>query len=77
MQNYLKFIVLAFALHIVLANVVAQGAKNPYPAMAPLDQYLISDEKSEIAACTQCRTRFHLRWRRSHGAATRRISKLP
>jgi hypothetical protein len=49
MQNYLRFIVLAFALHIVLANAAAQGAKDLYPATAPLDQYLISDEKSEIA----------------------------
>jgi hypothetical protein len=49
MQNYLKFIVFAFALHIVSANAAAQGAKDLYPAMAPLDQYLISDEKSEIA----------------------------
>jgi hypothetical protein len=52
MQNYLRFIVFAFALHIVsanAANAAAQGAKDIYPAMAPLDQYLISDEKSEIA----------------------------
>jgi hypothetical protein len=49
MQNYLKFIVFAFALHIFSANAAAQGAKDPYPAMAPLDQYLIFDEKSEIA----------------------------
>jgi hypothetical protein len=55
MQNYLKFIVFAFALHIFSANAAnpanaaAQGAKDIYPAMAPLDQYLISDEKSEIA----------------------------
>jgi hypothetical protein len=52
MQNYLKFIVFAFALHIFsanAANAAAQGAKDLYPAMAPLDQYLISDEKSEIA----------------------------
>ena len=27
----------------------AQDDKTPYPAMAPLDQYLISDEQSEIA----------------------------
>lgn len=27
----------------------AQGAKTPYPAMAPLDQYLISDLDAEIA----------------------------
>jgi len=27
----------------------AQGAKAPYPVMAPLEQYLIPDEKAEIA----------------------------
>ena len=49
MQNRLKFVLFAFALHFASACVAAQGAKDPYPAMAPLDQYLISDEKSEIA----------------------------
>jgi len=49
MQNCLKFIILAFALCVPSANFVAQGTKNPYPAMAPLDQYMISDEKTEIA----------------------------
>lgn len=49
MRNCLKLIILAFALCIPSANFVAQGTKNPYPAMAPLDQYLISDEKTEIA----------------------------
>jgi hypothetical protein len=27
----------------------AQGAKNPYPTMAPLEQYLIADRNAEIA----------------------------
>ena len=27
----------------------AQAAKAPYPVMAPLDRYLIPDEKTEIA----------------------------
>ncbi len=27
----------------------AQDAKSPYPAMAPLDQYLIADRNAEIA----------------------------
>ena len=49
MQNRLKFVLFAFALHFASACVAAQGAKDPYPSMAPLDQYLISDEKSEIA----------------------------
>ena len=49
MRNHLKFIVLAFALHISLTGAVAQGTKDAYPAMAPLDQYLIPDEKTEIA----------------------------
>jgi hypothetical protein len=48
-----KIIARAFALQIVLVvtggQAIAQAAKTPYPAMAPLDQYLSSDEKSEIA----------------------------
>jgi hypothetical protein len=49
MPNCLKFILFAVALHIAATALVAQDPKAPYPAMAPLDQYLISDEKSEIA----------------------------
>jgi hypothetical protein len=48
-KNQVKIIVLAFALQIVLPGAVAQAGKAAYPAMAPLDQYLISDEKAEIA----------------------------
>jgi hypothetical protein len=52
-KNHLKIIALAFALQIVLpgigAQAVAQAGVSAYPAMAPLDQYLISDEKTEIA----------------------------
>jgi hypothetical protein len=54
MRNiHIKIVALAFALQIVLAGAggyaVAQSGKAAYPAMAPLDQYLISDEESEIA----------------------------
>jgi hypothetical protein len=52
-KNHVKIIALAFALQIVLpvagGQAVAQAGKAAYPAMAPLDQYLISDERSEIA----------------------------
>ena len=52
-KDQVKIIVLAFALQIVLPDAgrqaVAQAGKPAYPAMAPLDKYLISDEKSEIA----------------------------
>src|SRR5580698_3549103 len=52
-KNQARVIVLVFALQIVFANAgrqaVAQDGKAAYPAIAPLDQYLISDEKSEIA----------------------------
>ncbi|MBV9887245.1 MAG: hypothetical protein JO119_11920 [Acidobacteria bacterium] len=47
--NQLKTIALTFALLVVLPAAFAQAGKTLYPAMAPLDQYLISDEKSEIA----------------------------
>jgi hypothetical protein len=52
-RKHVRVIALAFALQIVLAFVlrqsVAQARKAAYPAMVPLDQYLMSDEKSEIA----------------------------
>jgi hypothetical protein len=52
-KSLIKIIALAFSLHIVLpgagSQAVAQAAKTAYPAMAALDQYLISDEASEIA----------------------------
>ncbi|HZP06624.1 MAG TPA: hypothetical protein VFB43_17120 [Terracidiphilus sp.] len=52
-NNQIKIIALAFALQIALpytgGQAVAQAAKGAYPAMAPLDQYLIADEKAEIA----------------------------
>ena len=48
-----KVIALAFTLQIVLPNAgrqaIGQAANASYPAMAPLDQYLMPDEKSEIA----------------------------
>ena len=52
-KNHVKIIAMAFALQIVLSGAgrpaVAQAGKTAYPAMAPLDQYLSSDEKAEIA----------------------------
>lgn len=52
-NNQIKFIALAFALQIVVPGAIRhalpQAAKAAYPAMAPLDQYLISDQSSEIA----------------------------
>jgi hypothetical protein len=52
-KNQVKIIALAFALQIALPDAgvqaVAQAGKAAYAAMAPLDQYLISEEKSEIA----------------------------
>jgi hypothetical protein len=40
---------IASALLIVVSGATSQAQKAPYPAMAPLSQYLIPDEKSEIA----------------------------
>jgi len=52
-KNHVRIIALAFALLILLPGAgeqaVAQAAKAAYPAMPPLDQYLISDEQSEIS----------------------------
>ena len=50
---HVKIVALAFALQIVLPQAsrqaLAQAGKAAYPVMAPLDQYLMPDEKSEIA----------------------------
>jgi hypothetical protein len=52
-KNHVKIIDLAFVLLAVLPGAggpaVAQAGKAAYPAMAPLEQYLISDQESEIA----------------------------
>src|SRR5215467_9208055 len=52
-KNHVRIIPFAFSLLILLPGAgeqaVAQAAKAAYPAMAPVDQYLISDEQSEIA----------------------------
>jgi hypothetical protein len=51
-KNHVKAIALGFALQLVLpgagGHAFAQSGKDSYPAMAPLEQYLISDEKAEI-----------------------------
>ena len=42
----------SFAVAVMLGaawHATAQGAKAPYPSMAPLDQYLMADRNAEIA----------------------------
>ena len=50
-KNHIEIMALALALPMVLpvAGRKALAQAGNYPAMAPLDQYLIADEKSEIA----------------------------
>jgi hypothetical protein len=50
-KNTLTFLALAFLVLVALpgATCQAQAGKAAYPAMAPLDQSLIPDVKSEIA----------------------------
>src|ERR1035441_3358312 len=51
-KNNIRITALAFVIPILFlwpARARAQAAKAPYPVMAPLDQYLIPDEKAEIA----------------------------
>jgi hypothetical protein len=51
-KNNIGITALAFVIPILFlwpACARAQDAKAPYPVMAPLDQYLIPDEKAEIA----------------------------
>ena len=47
-ENYLQVIALAFLVLGATAQAQAQSANAAYQVMAPLDQYLIPDEKSEI-----------------------------
>jgi hypothetical protein len=50
-KNTLTFLALGFLVLVALpgATCQAQAEKASYPAMAPLDQYLIPDVSSEIA----------------------------
>ena len=51
-KNNIRITPLAFVVPILFlwqASAVAQAAKARYPVMAPLDQYLVPDEKAEIA----------------------------
>jgi hypothetical protein len=51
--NIVKTLTLATAVHFLLLGAgglaLAREAKAPYPAMAPIDQYLIADRNTEIA----------------------------
>ena len=52
-KKTISLIALAFLMQAVLpgatGQAVAQSEKNPYPVMAPLNQYLSPDQNSEIA----------------------------
>jgi hypothetical protein len=52
-KNDFKLIALVFVVQLCLLGATrqapAQAEKGPYPAMAPVDEYLIADENSEIA----------------------------
>src|ERR1700693_4413910 len=51
-KNNIRLTALACVIPILFlwpACALAQAPKAPYPVMAPLDQYLIPDEKAEIA----------------------------
>jgi hypothetical protein len=52
-KNRFKLFALVFLVQLGLPCVTrpaaAQAEKAPYPAMAPVDQYLIADENTEIA----------------------------
>lgn len=52
-KNDFQIIALVFLVHLCLPGgtrpATAQAEKAAYPAMAPLDEYLIADQNSEIA----------------------------
>jgi hypothetical protein len=51
MRNSVTIFVFAFLALVVVPGGIqlARAEADPYPAMAPIDQYLIADEKAEIA----------------------------
>jgi len=53
MPKKIGFLALAFIVPVILPGAIdpawAQAEKAPYPAMAPLDQYLMRGDNSEIA----------------------------
>jgi hypothetical protein len=57
-KNAIRILALALALAVPIFlacqhSARAQAEKASYPAMAPLDQYLIPDESAEIALAPQ------------------------
>jgi hypothetical protein len=52
-KTFVRILALAFLVEVVLPGAIiaarAQAATAPYPAMAPLDHYLIADTDAEIA----------------------------
>jgi hypothetical protein len=52
-KNDFKFIAFVFLVHLCLPGgtrqAPAQAKKAAYPAMAPIDEYLVADQDSEIA----------------------------
>lgn len=51
-NNTLRLVALVFLVHLlpsILCQARAQSEKTPYPVMAPLNQYLMPDQNSEIA----------------------------
>ena len=72
-KKTIRLVALAILLQIVSPGATcharAQSEEAPYPAMAPLDQYLMKDENSEIALARSAgyaeTVRFHQRQRES------------
>ena len=78
-KNNIRITALAFVVLVFLSCPIcprAQVGKAPYPAMAPLDQYLIPDENAEIALARSAApgggTRCSKRGGSSHPATTRK-----
>ncbi len=61
-KKNIRITALAFVIPILFlwpAYARAQAAKASYPVMAPLDQYLIPDEKAEIAPTPESGSGIH------------------
>jgi len=67
-----RFIALAILVEVGLVGATcrarAQAEKATYPAMAPVGEYLMADENSEIALARKCCSTIHFGPCRSNGA---------
>ena len=75
-KKFSAIAIMSFVLLVLLAKAypaIAQDVKTAYPSMAPLDQYLMTDQAAEIALARSAAPGVHLARRRRPGSWTSRF----